>query len=395
MRGDKSRSKDREKSPPQLPERSPPSSASKWERRSRSRKEKRQDRRSRSPIRRGRSRSRKMYESASKHKHKHRSRSADSREDKPGGRSSKKPTGATSRTSKIVIPSTFRADDTFLDSTVIKGYQLPRVVASTAFTESNGTAGMPVQEVPLAAVTYGGLENWGLRYLASGKQGYMVMSRQFREATLLSAFGQACREQDMDTVISAFARANGEPYGTTEEKAEATNKAARAMLEHLQSFGPQREHEKLLKRIAELEAQKQFAPAFPPQPPVQQQQQPVQQPVQAAQKPQAVDPKNSKLPIHRRPEQEKYLTKTAPTSAKVKDVNGWYNGLKLNKDQKAKVTEMIQNIQDEVDGKPITDRGMDCYRACLVDWGLPFGPAAALDSKSIFKMIAAVVCLNP
>ena len=254
---------------------------------------------------------------------------------------------------------------------------------------------MPVQEVPLAAVTYGGLENWGLRYLASGKQGYMVMSRQFREATLLSAFGQACREQDMDTVISAFARANGEPYGTTEEKAEATNKAARAMLEHLQSFGPQREHEKLLKRIAELEAQKQFAPAFPPQPPVQQQQQPVQQPVQAAQKPQAVDPKNSKLPIHRRSEQEKYLTKTAPTSAKVKDVNGWYNGLKLNKDQKAKVTEMIQNIQDEVDGKPITDRGMDCYRACLVDWGLPFGPAAALDSKSIFKMIAAVVCLNP
>ena len=247
-----------------------------------------------------------------------------------------------------------------------------------------------MQEVPLAAVTYGGLENWGLRYLASGKQGYMVMSRQFREATLLSAFGQACRDQDMDMVVSAFARANGEQYGTTEEKTEATNKAARAMLEHLQSFGPQKEQEKLLKRIAELETKQNF----PPQPPVQQQQQP-QQMQQQPPVPPGPKAKDSKLAIHRRPDQDKYLTKTAPTTSKVKDVNGWYNGLKLNKDQKSKVSEMMQALQDEIDQRPITDRGLDHYRACLVDWGLPFGPAGALDSKSVFKMLAAVVCLNP
>ena len=385
------------KSPPHLPERSPQSTKDTRYRRSRSRRAHRKQS-SRSPSHhrekdqknrsRSQSRGRRTSKSDRKSDYKSDRRSDQKRRRSPGtpspeARGRKHEHHAAGNTHikvTIPIPPHFKPDEAYLDTTVVKGFQLPRKVTSTSFTEENGTAGIPVQEIPLPAVTYGGLDNWGLRYLASGKQGFVIMSRHYREASLLTAFSQACRDQDVDLLLSAYARSSGLPYSTTEEKAEVTTKAAKMLLGHLQDYGPQKEQEKLLKRIAELETQQHL----PAQPTAQQQAPAVQR---------AVEPV-TKLQWQRKPDQDKYLNKSAPTSAKIKDVNSWFTGLKLNRDQKSKAMDIAEKIQDEVDKKPITERGLDHYRACVVDWGLPFGTAAALDSKSLFKILGAVVSIN-
>ena len=239
---------------------------------------------------------------------------------------------------------------------------------------------MRITDVPLASVIYGGLDNWGLRLIAAGKPGYFNMSRNYREAALLTAFSQQCRDQDMDLLLSSFARSEGMSYGSTEEKAEVTTKAAKMLLNQLQEYGPQREQEKLLKRIAELENANKV-------PPVQE-----VQPVQQVPKP-AVQPVHTNK-WNRKDGQDPLLHKTAPTSAKVKDVKAWVTNQKLSKLQKSKATEIADKIQEEVDNKPVAERGLDLYRACVVDWGLPFGMAAALDAKSLFTILGTVISIT-
>ena len=79
--------------------------------------------------------------------------------------------------SHVPIPPAFKTDTDYLDTTKTKGYALPRLVVSTAYTEEAGFAGAPIDRLPLAAVCLGGLDNWGLRYLASGQRAYWTMSR--------------------------------------------------------------------------------------------------------------------------------------------------------------------------------------------------------------------------
>ena len=366
---------------PKLPERSPPSST-----RGRDSRSHRDRDRSREIIRR---------RSVSRRRDRSRSRRRTSRTPPRQDRDHREFASGTRKqsSSSLTLPSKFRPDDDFLDTSVVNGYQLPRTVTRTSYTEETGIAGLSTLDIPLHTQLYGTLENWSLRYLASGQRGFLHLSRNYRESSLLFALTFALKDQDCELLIAGFARAKNMPYNSVDEKKAATKAAAEDIVQYMQSKGPSHVNDKLMTRIEALEAENarlllsrsstgpDNTGARPPTLPVRKTADPI-----------PVDDPFSDL---RRPQQaEKFLQKSAPSTVKAREVTTWFNKLKLKMDQKNFVEALVVEVNDAYEGLSAAEKVPDDIRAIAVEWGLPFTLAGGMDLKLLIKVIATAVVVT-
>ena len=309
-------------------------------------------------------------------------------------------TAAVRPSTLVKIPSDFKQDSDYLDSTKRKGFALPRYVVSTTFTEEIGIAGASTIDLPIAALVLGGLDNWGLRFVASGQRGYWCMSRTYRESQLFYGMGQCLKDHDLDNLASAFARARIPPLacGTNEEKKIVMEKFAAHVVEFIAQVNPQKALES---RISELEAENARlatqpaalipapnpvgfaaaapavgfgAAAFPPPPPT-------------------INP----LDCIRKPSTSpKFLARSAPTAFKARDIGNWIKRSQTHPDQKLILEDLSNEINDIYESctgeKKI--RTSEEIRAIATEWGLPFGIAGTADIKFLIKVLAATATIN-
>ena len=373
---------------PKLPERSPPSSTR--DRGSHSKRDRSRElvRRRSVSHRRDRTRSRSKKDKKDK-KERSRSRRRSSKTPPRQKGEHREPATSSKRTSAPNLPAKFRPDDDFLDTTVVAGYQLPRTVASTTYSIETGIAGLPTTEIPLHTQLYGTLENWSLRYLASGQRGYLHLSRNYRESALLFALSLALKDKDCELLIAGIARSKNLAYNSTDEKKAATKIAADDLVQYMHSKGTSHVNDKLMQRIEALEAENARHVLDKPPTPT------VNLPVQSARKeapPIAVDDPFSDL---RRPTNtEKYLQKSAPITVKAREINTWYNKLKMKQDQKNFIEALVVETNEAYEGFSASEKSPDEMRAIAVDWGLPFGLAGSMDLKLMFKVIATAVVIT-
>lgn len=257
------------------------------------------------------------------------------------------------------------------------GYQLPRRVASTTFTEEAGIAGKDVLTIPLASLLYDGVSNWGLRFISSGQRGFFVMSRNYRESVLLYSLIAALRDQDLEVIISQYSRTKDQPYSTQDEKKIATQKFAQHMVDHMANVGPQKAQETLANRIKELEAEntKLLHAKVLHQPPMHSARaDPFQQEYEA---------------LRRTADQDKFLGKSAPTTSKAREVGLW---VKKTAGKKADVDSICHKFTEFFDKRSQEQKisDTDILRTIAIEWGMPFGLAATMDAKTTIRVLAAV-----
>ena len=292
------------------------------------------------------------------------------------------------KTSIVKIPAEFKQDDEFLDSRKIKGFALPRYVASTSFTEEIGIAGASTLDLPVAAVVLGGLDNWGLRFVASGQRGYWTMSRTYRESQLFYGIGQGLKDNDLDSLASAFARTRSPPlpFSTNDEKKAAMVHFSAHVVDLIAQVNPQRAMEN---RIQELEAENArlvtSSSAQNPGPTA-----PSAAPLRV---PAKTDPLTS---IQKTADKAKFLAKSAPSAFKARDITTWIKKITTHPDQRTIMEDITNSINDVLEARTGEAKAKftEDIRAIATEWGLPFGVTGSADIKLLIKFLAATATVN-
>ncbi len=121
------------------------------------------------------------------------------------------------------------------------------------FTKEAKINGMDLPDIPLHKVVYGGLENYGLRLIANGKQVYFTTSRLHRDAAFLHALGAQLKDQDIDAIVGHYASQKGLSFSSSDNKKTAYQTVAREVLDFIKSLGPNENVAALRMRVKELE----------------------------------------------------------------------------------------------------------------------------------------------
>jgi hypothetical protein len=260
---------------------------------------------------------------------------------------------------------------------------LPRVIEATDWAEQKHIAGYPIEQVPLAAITYQGLGNWVLRHLAHGRATFIVLCRKYPESRLLHDLGIAMFKHgvDIESTVKQWATKQDPPVetNTNEQLWQAFAALANQLAGHIKNMGTANNDNQLFKRIEELE--KELADAK-------------QQGKKPAAKPATPVVTNSGFAC----QGDKVLSQMFPTSKQAKEINSWIKRLNLNKKghaQKDQYTSDIVKMLTEVD----KSKHKNHMQALLVDWGLTIEQAGAHDVDSATKIIAAAkaytTCKSP
>jgi hypothetical protein len=110
---------------------------------------------------------------------------------------------------KVALPGWFVSNEEFLDTTLIgatktwEGMRFRRHIESTPWSRKLGIAGIPMEQLPITALSYRGWAELSLRFLSFGKYICMIFCRHPAEAVLVQRLLSAIREKGWDIDIIA------------------------------------------------------------------------------------------------------------------------------------------------------------------------------------------------
>ena len=272
-----------------------------------------------------------------------------------------------------------RSSATHWDEKKIIELDLPKLIQVTDWSEQKRIAGYPIDQVPLAAITYQGLNNWVLRHLAQGRSTFVVLCRKYPESRLLHDLGTSLYKSgvDVESTIKQWAAKQDPPVdtNTNEQLWSASAALAGQIAQHIKTIGTANTDNQLFKRIEQLEAD-----------------------LAAAKQPQS-----SKKPVGKSSNQEvsnaptspfscqgdKILSQMFPGSKQSKEVNSWIKRLGLSKKGHNAKDQNTIDITKFLTGLDKA-KHKNALQGILIDWGSTVEQAGAHDVDSATKIIAAV-----
>eukprot|EP00439_Symbiodinium_sp_Y106_P016257 s1569_g2.t1 len=104
---------------------------------------------------------------------------------------------------KPVIPTNFKSDDKFFDSTAVGSgnHQFHRVVQSTDWSRKAQIRGRPVDDLRVYVLCFRGMSEFSLRMLSEGRFQSIVWTRNTAESVLVTQLLKGIREMKGDVCL--------------------------------------------------------------------------------------------------------------------------------------------------------------------------------------------------
>jgi hypothetical protein len=252
------------------------------------------------------------------------------------------------------LPDTFRQTILYLDETPKYDSPLARNVFSTDHSQQIGVAGMPIHQVPLWKMLYGGMNNWCLRPISVGKTCYVILTRSFQSSVFLYNVSKDLRACDIQLVANLWNSTKSSPAPSTsdEEKKKVVEDYATFCCKQI--MDPKSGDAALLQRITQLETE--------------------------LAKFRTSETTSKFIPG------DKHLLIDCPKSKTARDVTAWINRVVPKPAQKrlSKITVELQIEHKDMD----EDTALEHVRARLVTWGMPIQKAAEFEYELGCKVIS-------
>ena len=107
------------------------------------------------------------------------------------------------------LPSDFVPSDQYHDCKVVYGYDLPKAVKATTYTQKIGIAGCPIETVPLLAIVRHSWSSYWLRYLCHGHEIFPVFTKHISQAMLATELFSRLNHNKIDLDTVALAHCQG------------------------------------------------------------------------------------------------------------------------------------------------------------------------------------------
>jgi len=319
----------------------------------------------------------------------------------------------------MTLPPSFSPDDVYVDRNLNKEYSLPRVIATSDHTIARGIAGIPVHEIPLHKVLFQGIENWTLRYLASGKQTYYVMTKSYDTSTLLYSLAMEIKQESLQDAALGWnsSLAKPLPSDTQPDKrkiimefGKLLAKVAMKPGDHLEKDNPPDDNvlfQQLQEKEQEIASLKlQLLSTTPNPAPDSVPRRKTGKEIQPKQKAQSVLPFKAQGSKTDQPEEveeaqqpelksdsykatSKLLQRSAPPSKKAKDVDAWGSRI-IPKSSLKLVEKRVKDITRAFHEDFQPKEKLEQIRGCLIGWGLPISLATTYDFDTCSKILAFV-----
>ena len=289
------------------------------------------------------------------------------------------------------IPREWRPDDAHLDTQLQHGLSLPRLVASTAYSRANDTAGLLVQDVKFYQLLHGAQENWLMRLLANGRNLAVEAFRSRLEAAFASQLVRAMRDSDIVDLTKLLSHEAGNSSDDWSVRLNAIKSCVPKIIKFMATLMPADTATALMAELEMLRAENQTlrgnrdalpAPSGPepisnpPKP-----DNPCEPSASASQRPLAAFSVGSSRPI---------LEQHRPTSHTSGALNAWMKK-HLPKDKLNQVDQQVQVLE-----KQIQDAGIDAPAVdrMLIAWGLDVPTASKMNQQTLLRLLAAVNLLR-
>ena len=107
------------------------------------------------------------------------------------------------------LPSDFVPSEQYHDCKVVYGYDLPKAVRTTTYTQKIGIAGCPIETVPLLAIVRHSWSSYWLRYLCHGHEIFPVFTKHISQAMLATELFSRLNHNKIDLDTVALAHCQG------------------------------------------------------------------------------------------------------------------------------------------------------------------------------------------
>ena len=107
------------------------------------------------------------------------------------------------------LPSDFVPSEHYHDCKVVYGYDLPKAVKATTYTQKLGIAGCPIETVPLLAIVRHSWSSYWLRYLCHGHEIFPVFTKHISQAMLATELFSRLNHNKIDLDTVALAHCQG------------------------------------------------------------------------------------------------------------------------------------------------------------------------------------------
>ena len=107
------------------------------------------------------------------------------------------------------LPSDFVPSEQYHDCKVVYGYDLPKAVRTTTYTQKIGIAGCPIETVPLLAIVRHSWSSYWLRYLCHGHEIFPVFTKHISQAMLATELFSRLNHNKIDFDTVALAHCQG------------------------------------------------------------------------------------------------------------------------------------------------------------------------------------------
>ena len=107
------------------------------------------------------------------------------------------------------LPSEFVPSEHYHDCKAVYGYDLPKAVKATTYTQKLGIAGCPIETVPLLAVIRHSWSSYWLRYLCHGHEIFPVFTKHISHAMLATELFSRLNHNKIDLDAVALAHCQG------------------------------------------------------------------------------------------------------------------------------------------------------------------------------------------
>lgn len=157
------------------------------------------------------------------------------------------------------LPAGFQPSPLHLDSQVVWGSPLFRLVQSSPWTRKVGLANKPMTTVTMADISFRGWEEPAVRWLSAGRYVSPVYCRSVSESVFVTAFLAAMRDAkiDLDSILPTVWATKHPDQTMPDKHANASlymSPLARSLVEHIQAFQPVTVPEASPSEVAELKA---------------------------------------------------------------------------------------------------------------------------------------------
>ena len=312
------------------------------------------------------------------------------------------------------VPDSFSTSDLCWDTNEIYGLNLPRSIATTAWSIKQGLAGKPIESLSVLDTTYDGPNSYGLRLLASGRYVSLEFTRSFKESCIIQHCLQLMRARqesnktapiiDIDHIAEHLARQKNMAFTLPGEKKAVYNLIADHMISALKAISPIKAEEALRATIEKLEkenAKLRVNPAAPAPSTKNQAKNTIKAalakgannlPVADDHEPDDLAPPEEEAPEvdslekYRKKSSRPFLATQCPASKATKDYNAFVNGLKLSGPRKKALDKAVESSIVFLRALDNNDKAQ--LDSVAVEWGLPVKIAATMDATNLMKTIA-------